>query len=224
MKRDQSLRGVPKGRRSNLRDCFGFAFGCCLAMTLMMTVCLAEEAQEAPVLPTVEGSPLLGDVHAPVQIIEFTDFECHFCGQVQPALQQTLKTYPTQVNLVFKNFPLSMHRHAHTAHLAAMCAHEQGKFWEYRNVLFQNQSALKRGDLLTYAKNLNLDSESFAKCLDEEKYTSKIEEDQNEGMRAGVMGTPTFFINGEAISGAVPFSTFQELIERKLAEKSGKEK
>ena len=186
---------------------------------------MADETDETqPVLPTVGNSPVFGDVQAPVQIIEFTDFECHFCGQAQPPLQQTLKTYSTQVSLVFKNFPLSMHRHAHTAHLAAMCAHEQGKFWEYRNVLFQNQQALKRSDLLSYAKNLNLDSESFAKCLDEEKYASKIEEDQNEGIRAGVMGTPMFFVNGEMLSGAVPFSEFQQLIDRKLAEKSGEEK
>lgn len=197
--------------KRDLRDCFGFAFGCCLAMTLMITVCLAEETQEAPIL---------GDVNAPVKIIEFTDFECHFCGRVQPALQEALKTYPAQVSLVFKNFPLSMHRHAHAAHLAAMCAHEQDKFWEYRNVLFQNQNALKRSDLLTYAKNLNLDSESFAKCLDEEKYASKIDEDQKEGMRAGVMGTPTFFINGKAFSGAQPFAAFQEQIQQALAERS----
>ena len=196
-----------------------------VTFVLLTSWAAANESDETqPVLPTVGNSPVFGNVKAPVQIIEFTDFECHFCGQVQPALQQALKTYPTQVNLVFKNFPLSMHPHAHTAHLAAMCAHEQGKFWGYRNVLFQNQGALKRGDLLAYAKNLNLDSESFAKCLDEEKYTSKIEKDQNEGMRAGVMGTPMFFINGEAISGAIPFSEFQQLIDRKLAEKSGEKK
>lgn len=182
---------------------------------------VAEESDpNQVVLPNARNSPIYGDPKAPVQIIEFTDFECHFCGQVQPALQEALKTYPTQVNLVFKNFPLSMHRHAHAAHMAAMCAHEQGKFWEYRNTLFQNQQALQRGDLLSYAKNLNLNSESFETCLDEEKYASQIEEDQKEGMRAGVMGTPMFFVNGEMLSGAVPFSMFRQIIENKLAKQS----
>lgn len=188
---------------------------------LLTSGAAANEADETqPVLPAVGNSPVFGDIKAPVQIIEFTDFECHFCGQVQPALQQVLETYPAQVSLVFKNFPLNMHRHAQTAHLAAMCAHEQGKFWEYRNVLFQNQRALKRADLLAYAKNFDLDLNSFTQCLDEERYASKIEEDQKEGMRAGVMGTPMFFVNGEVISGAVPFSIFEQQIQQALADRS----
>ncbi len=195
-------------------------FALVMLVLFSVSVVAEESDQTQVVLPKAGNSPIYGDPKAPVQIIEFTDFECHFCGQVQPALQEALKTYPTQVSLVFKNFPLSMHRHAHTAHLAAMCAQDQGKFWEYRNMLFQNQQALKRGDLLTYAKNLELDSESFTKCLDEEKYASKIEEDQKEGIRAGVMGTPMFFVNGEVLSGAAPFPMFQQVIENKLAEKS----
>lgn len=166
----------------------------------------------------VDNSPVYGSKNAAVKIVEFTDFECHFCGMVQPALQQALKTYPTQVSLTFKSFPLTMHRHAHMAHMAAMCANEQGRFWEYRNKLFQNQRALERNNLNRYATELGLNLETFSQCIDEEKYADKIEADLSEGLRSGVMGTPTFFVNGKELSGAQPFEAFQEVIEQSLAE------
>ncbi len=198
-----------------------FVFAFCMFLLLNSIACAGKELEKSPpVLPAIENSPIFGDVNAPVKIVEFTDFECHFCGQVQPALRQVLQIHPKEVSLVFKSFPLAMHRHAHTAHLAAMCANEQGKFWEYRNTLFQNQRALKRVDLVAYATQLDLNLEAFTQCLDEEKYASKIEADFNEGVRAGVMGTPTFFINGKPISGAQPFAAFEQIIQQALAERS----
>ncbi len=198
-----------------------FVLAFCVFLFLNSNACASKELKEsAPVLPAVENSPLFGDVNAPVKIVEFTDFECHFCGQVQPVLQQVLQTHPKEVSLVFKSFPLVMHPHAYTAHLAVMCANEQGKFWEYRNTLFQNQRALKRVDLVAYAAQQGLNLEAFTQCLDEEKYASKIEADFNEGVRTGVMGTPTFFINGRPISGAQSFAAFEQLIQQALAERS----
>lgn len=182
--------------------------------------CASEAKQPHSGSPPLEESPVFGNANAPVKIVEFTDFECPFCGEAQPALQEVLRAYPNQVSLIFKNFPLSMHRHAHTAHLAAMCAYEQGKFWEYRNILFQNQRALKRTDLVTYAERLGLHLEPFGQCLDEEKYALKIEQDFNEGIRRGVMGTPTFLINGKPFSGPRTFAGFRRSIEEALAERS----
>ena len=197
-----------------------FCFILCHFFLLFNVLACASKTDTAPGSSIPLGSPIRGDVNAPVKIIEFTDFECHFCGQVQPALLKALQTYPTQVSLVFKNFPLSMHRHAHMAHMAAMCANEQDKFWEYRNILFKNQGALKHVDLVGYAAQLNLNVETFTKCLDEEKYASKIEEDFHEGIHKGVQGTPTFFINGKSFSGAQPYAAFEQSIKQALAEHS----
>ncbi len=190
----------------------------CAFLSLNISACVTKYVYvNAPPTPDIKGSPIYGDVNSPVKIVEFTDFECYFCGQAQPALQQALKTYPKEVSLVFKNFPLAMHRNAKTAHLAAMCAEEQGKFWNFRNMLFEHQKALKREDLISYAKELGLNTETFTTCLDQAKYLSKIEKDFAEGVRLGVAGTPTFFINGTSFSGAQPFETFQQLIEQSLA-------
>lgn len=204
-----------------------FRFDYCFSiLLLLMTLssgfigCAAASKSTNQGTQTIQDSPIFGDVNAPVKIVEFTDFECHFCGLVQPALQQVLRTYPTQVSLTFKSFPLGMHRHARTAHMAAMCADEQAKFWEYRNKLFQNQRALERSDLTRYAKDLDLDLETFSQCIDEEKYAAKIEADMSEGIHSGVMGTPAFFVNGESFSGAQPFEAFDGLIKKKLSERS----
>ena len=166
----------------------------------------------------IEGSPMTGNKEAPVTIVEFTDFECPFCEAVQPSIQKILKSYPKEVRLVFKHFPLQLHRNAKRAHLAAACAEEQGRFWEYRNELFQDQRALKRNDLLGYAEKLGLNRSSFEQCLDQETYLWKIQEDIKEGFGIGVSGTPTFLINGISLPGAQSFVSFQHLIEQELSQ------
>lgn len=185
-----------------------------LVLLLSLSVFASQAAGEEDALSG--GEIIYGRSDAPIQIVEFTDFECYFCGQAQPALQKILAQYPNEVALVFKNFPLSMHRHARLAHDAAMCANEQDKYWDYRNLLFQNQRAFKRNHLIAYASETDLDMEQFTACLDQEKYGDQIDADLNEGYRSGVQGTPTFVINGKMISGAVPFETFQQIIEAEL--------
>ncbi|MBI3999249.1 MAG: DsbA family protein [Candidatus Omnitrophica bacterium] len=164
----------------------------------------------------LKGGPSLGNPHAAVTLVEFTDFECPFCALVQPTLNEILKRYPNDVRLVFKNFPLSMHRNAKRAHLAALCAEEQGKFWEYRNYLFQNQKHLASEDLIRYADELGLSQKSFEACLSQEKYASKIQDDLKEALAIGVQGTPAFLINGRLLSGAQPYSGFEKMIEEEL--------
>ena len=189
-------------------------------VVLLLGISSYAYAKENSVSVDIENSPFYGKADAPVTIVEFTDFECHFCGRVQPALKKVLETYPNEVKLVFKNFPLSFHQHAREAHLAAMCAEESGKFWDYRNMLFSHQQALKREDLISYAKELGLKETSFAQCLDSEKYGSKVEKDFQDGVEVGVMGTPTFFINGKRTSGAIPFEEFDQLVKKALEKKS----
>ncbi|MBI1977131.1 MAG: DsbA family protein [Candidatus Omnitrophica bacterium] len=164
----------------------------------------------------IKESPVQGNPKAPVTIVEVSDFQCPFCGMVQPTLKQIQERYPNEVKLSFKHFPLSMHPDAELAHSASLCAAGQDKFWEMRSILFENQRALKRDDLIRYANQLGLEAESFTKCLDEGKYLSKIEEDREEILQYGIQGTPAFYVNGRLLSGAQPYGAFEEIIEDEL--------
>ncbi len=158
----------------------------------------------------------IGPKDAPVSVIEFSDFQCPFCAKVSPTIHQVLKQYPGQVKWVFKHFPLGFHPDAPLAHEASLAAGAQGKFWEMHDLLFSNQRALKREDLIKYAKQLGLDLDRFLDALDSGKYRTIVEQDKAEGARLGVRGTPTFFINGRRLVGAQPFSAFASLIEKEL--------
>lgn len=167
----------------------------------------------------LEGEPVLGDPEAKVTIIEFSDFQCPFCARY------TLETFPQikqayvdtgKIKVAFKNFPLSNHAYAEISAEASECANDQGKFWEYKKTLFENQQALSASDLKKYAKDLGIDEEQFNNCLDSKKYSEEVAQDLQDGIASGVTGTPTFFINGEKLVGALPFSEFQKVIEEKL--------
>ncbi|MBI4611664.1 MAG: thioredoxin domain-containing protein [Candidatus Rokubacteria bacterium] len=131
-------------------------------------------------------------------------------------LDRILKEYPTQVRLVFKDFPLDFHALARPAHEAARCAGEAGKYWEYHDRLFAAQPEFARDDLIRYAAELGIPREGFVQCLESGRFRALIEADVEEGRRIGIRGTPTFFINGRPLAGAAPYEAFQELIEEAL--------
>lgn len=160
--------------------------------------------------------PVKGNPEAKVTIVEFSDFQCPYCGRVEPTLKRILETYKDQVKLVYKNYPLSSHENAEPAALAALCAKEQGKFWEYHDLLFENQESLKAADLKKYAADLGLDTNTFNSCFDGKKYKNQVQADLSEGNRVGVRGTPAFFINGRLLSGAQPFENFKMIIDEEL--------
>ena len=162
--------------------------------------------------------PVKGNAKAPVTIVEFTDFQCPFCKRSQDTLHQVEQTYPTQVKLVARQYPLPFHDRAKPSAEAAMCAKEQGKYWEYRDKLFAKQE-LQDADLQRYAQELGLNEKKFSKCLATHRYLPRIESDIAEGQKFGVTGTPAFFVNGEMINGAQPFSNFQQAIDTALAKK-----
>lgn len=177
----------------------------------------------SPIAPKVNldigDDPVKGDPDAPVTIIEFSDFECPFCGRFySDTLGQLEKEYidTGKVKFVYKDFPLSFHPQAEPAAVAASCAGEQGKFWEYHDKIFDNQASLSSGSYTTWASELGLDASKFKECVDSGKYEAEIQEDIKEGSAAGVKGTPAFFINGQLVSGAQPFSVFQQAIEAAL--------
>lgn len=162
------------------------------------------------------GERAKGSVEAPIQLVEYSDFECPYCGRAQPAVREVLATYGDRVLLVYRDFPLSMHEHAHLAAQAGQCAHEQGRFWEYHDVLFANASQLAADDLKRHAAAAGLDPAAFAACLDSGRTAPGVDADLESGAAQGVSGTPAFFINGLRLSGAQPFAAFQQVIDDEL--------
>jgi len=167
---------------------------------------------------TIDPGRTRGPATAPVTILEWSDFQCPFCREAQPVLGRLLAEFPDTVRLVFKDFPLRSHDLAGPAAVAARCAGAQGRFWEYHDLLFLAQPAFARDELTAYARRLGLDTTRFAECLDTAAPREAIVADQREGREAGVRATPTFFVNGRKIEGALPIEEFRDAIRNALRE------
>ncbi len=166
---------------------------------------------------SAEGAPFKGPQNAPITIVEFSDFQCSYCKRVLSVLSQVLEQYPKQVKLAFRDFPIqNIHPQAQKAAEAAHCAAEQGKFWEYHDLLFEKQDAIPGTNYAEHAKALGLDVAAFQACVEARKYQEKVERNYAEGVKAGVSGTPAFFINGRLLSGAQPLEAFKAVIDEEL--------
>ena len=176
-------------------------------------------APKGPVKIDLGRAPVYGSKAAPVKMIVFSDFECPFCGRVNPTIEKVKKEYGDKVAVAFKHFPLAFHPNAQPAAVASLAAHKQGKFWEMHDKLFANQRALQRGDLVGYAKDLGLDVSQFEKDLDSPSLKQWVKDDMAEGSKVGVRGTPATFINGRMVSGAQPYDAFRRVIEDELKKK-----
>jgi protein-disulfide isomerase len=172
---------------------------------------------------STDGFPTKGSANAPVTIVEFSDFECPYCGGLFPTLQQVEKNYAKQIRIVYRQFPLAnIHPHAQKAAEASLCANEQKKFWEFHDSMFSNQRELSIADLKQRAADLKMDTQAFNQCLDSGRYAAAIQADIQEGARNGVNGTPALFINGRFLSGNQPYSEIKELIDDELQRKDAK--
>jgi protein-disulfide isomerase len=169
-----------------------------------------------PVVVDLTGAPVKGNPSAPVTIVEFSDFECPFCSKVGPTITQLLADYPGQIKVVFQQLPLPFHKNANLAAQASLAAHEQGKFWEYHDILFANQRALTRPDLEKYAEQLGLNMTTFRAALDTEKFKAQVEKELAASQKNGIQGTPNFAINGKRLTGAVPIDQFKAIIDAEL--------
>ncbi len=179
-------------------------------------------ALEPPELPRIEveaKGPSRGPEKAPVTIVEFSDFQCPFCGREVPVIERIMKEYDGKVRLVFRHYPLDFHPFAEKAAEAAVCAAEQGKFWELHNKMFENQNKLAVDDLKGYAKSVGVDAAKFDKCLESGEKKPMVDDDQKAGTAAGVNGTPAFFINGIFINGAQPYEQIKQAVDRELKKK-----
>ncbi len=174
--------------------------------------------QKPKVQVAYDPARLRGDPKAPVVIIEFSDFQCPYCQSVQPTLKTLLAKYDGRVSLAYRDLPVrDIHPQAQLAAEAARCAGEQGKFWEYHDLLFANQNKLDRPGLVDLAHGLKLEEKQFDSCLTSGKYQAQIEQDRQLGLRAGVAGTPGFFVNGNLLSGNLPQDAFEKVIQAELA-------
>jgi protein-disulfide isomerase len=180
---------------------------------------------------TVGDAPFKGNANAALTLVEFTDYECGFCSRhVKDTFPQLERDYIAtgKIKYVFRNFPLeSIHKNAFKAHEAATCAGEQGKFWEMHDRLFANQTALAPTDIIGYAQTLGLDMQKFQGCFNVGLHTEQIRKDIAEGEKAGVTGTPTFFLGvttpnsptmkvSKTMVGAKAYTAFKEEIDALL--------
>ncbi len=166
----------------------------------------------------IGNAPLYGKMNAVVKIIEFSDFECPFCGAAANTAKRIKEKFGNKVVVAFKHLPLPFHTNAKLASIASMCAHEvsSDKFWKLHDVMFADQSKLDRKSLINKAKKIGLNVNKFTECIDGDKYDEFIKKDMQQGKTLGIKATPTFFINGRILSGARPMKEFEELVNEEL--------
>jgi protein-disulfide isomerase len=153
--------------------------------------------------PVSAHDHIAGPDDAPVTLVEYGDYECPYCGMAYPIVKAAQRQIRSQLRFVFRNFPLAeIHPHARHAAQAAEAAGAQGKFWEMHDMLFEHQHALEDADLVRYAETVGLDAVQLARELDAGTYAKRVRDDFRSGVRSGVNGTPTFFVNGERYEGA----------------------
>lgn len=208
------------------------------AILLVVAATAVQQQQQAPPSPPQEiqsislgGAITMGKQDAPVTVVEFSDFQCPFCKRhFEDTFNQIEQEYVAtgQVRYVYKHYPLDFHQNAKQAAVAAECANEQGKFWEYHDVLFQKQTEWETQDanaaattFKKYATDLGLNAGSFNTCLDFNKHEEKVDKESQEGSAYGVSGTPTFFIGNEqqgytTVVGAKPFTALKQTIDQAL--------
>ena len=166
---------------------------------------------------SAKGAPIRGSEKTPVTIIEFSDFHCPYCKQVQPTLKRILSDYSGRVTLAYRDFPLDqLHPSARKAAEAARCANDQGKFWEFHDKLYGGGPDASPETLTRLAKETGLDVVAFQQCLAVSKHRPDIDRDIEEAASLGVSGTPAFFINGRFLSGAQPYESFARIIDEEL--------
>jgi len=203
------------------------------ALDQLLTRPAAPALPPAPKHPTVsiDNDPYRGDANAPLTLIEFSDYQCPFCGRhAQETLPKIEAEYikTGKVKYVFRDFPLSFHKQAMKAAQAAHCAGEQGKYWEMHDRFFGDQKVLALGDFSTDVKALGLNATPFETCLNSDKYQSEVEKDMADGKQAGVTGTPGFFLgrtepgsplikDTTVLVGAQPYANFKAALDALLS-------
>ncbi len=174
---------------------------------------------EDPVKIPVAGAPVKGPENAPITIIEFSDFQCPYCAAAAPQIDALLRAYPTQIKLIYKQFPLEIHSQADLAAAASLSAQKQGKFWLMYDAMFQHHDDLSRQSILLMAKATGMDLNRFETDIDSTEVRETVVRDVQDGDRAGVEGTPTLFINGQRYNGPITLSYMKLVMDAQLNKK-----
>jgi len=167
----------------------------------------------------IQGRPSRGA--GSIMVVEFADFQCEHCRAVHETLKQLLREYPAEIRLVFKHLPLPHHPGAFEAAEASECAGEEGKFWEYHDLLFEHGEDLSMERLTEFAESLGLDTEGFEECLASHRQRPRINRDINEARLQGFSGTPTFLINGRLVAGGPSLEEFRAIIDSQISAPQG---
>jgi protein-disulfide isomerase len=175
-----------------------------------------KEPQEPKYNVAVGDKPFRGNKDATVTIIEFSDFQCPYCKRGSEIMKEVSAKYGDKIRFTFHHFPLGFHQRAMPAAEASECALEQGKFWEYHDLLWENNRKLEDGDLLDYAKKVGLKVVDYQDCMSSHKYQAKVQADMDAGSALGINGVPVFFINGRKLTGAKPIKEFSDIIDQEL--------
>jgi protein-disulfide isomerase len=199
---------------------FYFARVWYLIQTGMINPASLANSQQAGPINSVSGptfattdDPAKGAAKPVIVIVEFSDFQCPFCKEVAPVLDQIVKDYGKYVRVIYRDFPLANdHPGAVLAALAGQCAHEQGKFWPMHDLIYANQAAITEVGLKKFATQIGIDSIQFGTCLQSQKYLNEIQQDYDEGWAAGVRATPTLFINGQMHTGVVTYNELRQFV------------
>jgi protein-disulfide isomerase len=171
---------------------------------------------EDPIAIPVGGAPSTGPQNASITLVEFSDFQCPYCAAAAPELAAVLKAYPTQVKLIFKEYPLETHSQAALAAAAAVASHKQGKFWPMYDAMFAARDNLSRDNLLALAQKNGLDLKRFQADLDSTEVKEAITRDVQDGDQAGVSGTPTLFIDGQRYNGPIELDSLKPVLDAEL--------
>ncbi len=173
--------------------------------------------------PTTGDDPYLGNINATVKIISFEDYQCPFCQRSHEVIKSVIESYPNDVLYVARDFPLeTIHQQAFEAAMASECADDQGRYWDYRDLLFENQEYFSQPNTFKdLAEQLGMDTVVFEECLSSEKHRDEVMQDKDEGLLAQVTSTPTFFVNDTKLEGLYSEADWINIIETVLGYNTG---
>jgi len=178
-----------------------------------------ENLLDDPIKIATDGDPIRGPASAKVTIVEFSDFQCPYCAKATVEVKQILNKYPKDVRFLFKQFPLDIHSQAAVAAEASLAAQAQGKFWEMHDKLYANFRSISRVRILAWAREVGLDVTRFKTDLDSHKYLARVTAEEKQGEDAGVVGTPTFYINGKKLNSSFEFAIIEPVIQAEMKKK-----
>ncbi len=193
-----------------------------LRKELLKFAAAPENLLDDPIKISTDGDPVRGPSTAKVTIVEFSDFQCPYCAKATVEVKEILNKYPNDVRFLFKQFPLDIHSQAAIAAEASLAAQAQGKFWEMHDKLYANFRSISKVRILAWAQELGMDVTRFKTDLDSHKYLARVTAEEKQGEDAGVVGTPTFYIDGKKLNSSFEFATIDPVIQAELKKSSSR--